>query len=199
MAGLATVKAAHFTHTGDGNRESMRNLWEAADEAHHIAAMLELVLRTVRPAEARMRKRAQGDFGTATELADLLVRDCGLSFRESHHVVGSVVRAALDGGLDASAIDAALIDRAAREQVGRTLGLAEDHVRAALDPAGAVSSRGATGGPAPDTVRARSRELQRQTLAMREANALRRNRHAETRAALKSAIRALAAGARPGV
>lgn len=194
-AALTTVKGVNFTHTGDGNRETMRNLWESAEEALHIAAMLELVLRTARPSEERMRKRAHADFGTATELADLLVRQCGLSFRESHHVVGAVVRAALDDGLDASRISTAMIDQAALDQLGRPLGIGEALVRASLDPATAVRSRAATGGPAPDTVRARSEQLRREAMAVQQANAQRRERHAGTRTALKSATRALATGA----
>jgi len=192
-AALTTVKAVNFTHTGDGNRETLRNLWESAEESQHIAAMLELVLRTVRPLQDTMRKRAQADFGTATELADLLVRDCGLSFRESHHVVGAVVRAALDDGLDASRITPAMIDQAALDQLGRPLDIRDDRLRASLDPATAVRSRAATGGPAPETVRARSAELRREALAVQAANAARRERHAQVRAGLKAATRALAA------
>jgi argininosuccinate lyase len=41
-----------------------------------------------------MLERARNDFCTATDLADALVRERGLSFREAHHVVGAVVRAA---------------------------------------------------------------------------------------------------------
>jgi argininosuccinate lyase len=196
-AALMTVKAAHFTHTGDGNRETMRNLWESAEETHHIAAMLDLVLRTVRPVPERMRKRAQADFGTATELADLLVRECGLSFRESHHIVGAVVRAALDDGLDSTGITAAMIEQAALDQLGRSLGISDASVRTSLDPVVAVRSRGATGGPAPEAVRSRAKVLRGEALAVREANSQRKDRFDSARAALKTAVRALAPMAAP--
>ncbi len=47
--------------------------------------------------------RAAGDgFSTATDLADWLVRDLGLPFRDAHHITGALVKMAEDGGCDLS-------------------------------------------------------------------------------------------------
>ncbi len=42
----------------------------------------------------RLRDAAESGFSTATDLADWLVRAAGVPFREAHHIVGRVVRAA---------------------------------------------------------------------------------------------------------
>ena len=47
----------------------------------------------------RMRGLAEAGFATATDLADWLVRDAGLPFREAHHVTGRVVKTAEERGV----------------------------------------------------------------------------------------------------
>ena len=47
----------------------------------------------------RMRQVAEAGFSTATDLADWLVREAGLPFREAHHVTGRAVAAAEEAGL----------------------------------------------------------------------------------------------------
>src|SRR3546814_18897472 len=42
----------------------------------------------------RMRAAAAGGFSTATDLADWLVREAGVPFREAHHITGRAVQAA---------------------------------------------------------------------------------------------------------
>jgi argininosuccinate lyase len=50
----------------------------------------------------RMREVAAQGFATATDLADWLVREAGVPFREAHHVTGRVVKAAEDAGCNLS-------------------------------------------------------------------------------------------------
>ena len=85
-------------------------------------------------------------------MADALVRESGLSFREAHHVVGAVVRQALDASLPASDITAEMVNAAATEQTGRPICLSDQSVRLCLDPAYSLESRSAKGGPAPSLV-----------------------------------------------
>src|SRR3546814_16354694 len=46
----------------------------------------------------RMRAAAAGGFSTATDLADWLVREAGVPFREAHHITGRAVKPAEDAG-----------------------------------------------------------------------------------------------------
>jgi argininosuccinate lyase len=147
------VKNVHFTNTIDGNREAMHGLWEALEEAQRCAILLNLVLATVTPNTALLLARAQSDFCTATDLADALVRQSGLSFRQAHHVVGGVVREALARGLRADQIRPDLVDEVARSVVNRPANLPEAVVQQALDARQAVQARTTVGGPAPSEVR----------------------------------------------
>lgn len=194
MASTMAIKGTHFTHTGDANREGTNGFWDAAKETIRCLTLLELVLRTARPVSTRTRQLAAEDFSTATALADLMVRDHDLSFRAAHHVVGAVVRDAMDRGVPADQIDAEMVEAAAREQLGAPLGIDAGAVRACLDPASNVAARASTGSPSPDTLRAHVREAKAR---IDDARALVRDWHvrlADAKRELQSAARALAEG-----
>jgi argininosuccinate lyase len=95
---------------------------------------------------ARMRAAAAAGFSTATDLADWLVREADVPFREAHDITGRAVRAAeaagcgLDGLSDAdlSGIDARITPA----------------VRSILSVEASVASRTSLGGTAPANVRA---------------------------------------------
>ena len=94
---------------------------------------------------ARMRAAAEAGYSTATDLADWLVREAGLPFREAHHVVGRVVKLAEERGTGLAELDLAAL----REVDGR-IG------EGALEMLGvdaSVRSRTSHGGTAPVRVR----------------------------------------------
>jgi argininosuccinate lyase len=94
---------------------------------------------------ARMRAAAELGYATATDLADWLVREGGIPFREAHHITGSAVKLAESRGIaldalplaDLQAIDARIDER----------------VYAALSVDASVAARASLGGTAPDQVR----------------------------------------------
>jgi argininosuccinate lyase len=92
----------------------------------------------------RMRDAAEAGFSTATDLADWLVREAGVPFREAHHVAGRAVQAA-------EALGCRLADvpiEALREIDGRI----DERVLARLTVEASVASRTSYGGAAPDRV-----------------------------------------------
>jgi argininosuccinate lyase len=94
----------------------------------------------------RMRALAEAGFATATDLADWLVREAGLPFREAHHVTGRAVKRAeeLGIGLDALSLgDLTAIDARIDARVYDVL---------SVDAS--VASRTSFGGTAPANVRA---------------------------------------------
>jgi argininosuccinate lyase len=94
----------------------------------------------------RMREVAQSGHATATDLADWLVREAGLPFREAHHVTGRAVKLAEERGCglaDLSLPDLQAIDARVRASVYDVL---------SVDAS--VASRTSFGGTAPANVRA---------------------------------------------
>lgn len=148
---LIAVKGTHFTHNGDSSRESMRSFYEATHETRRCLSLFELVINSAEPRAHAMLQHARGDFSAATDLADGLVAEAGLSFRDAHHVVGGLVRLALDAGVGASGLTPAMLDRAAVDVVGRAIEWSEEKLHAYLDPVQNVATR-LRGGPAPEEV-----------------------------------------------
>ncbi|QEL22264.1 argininosuccinate lyase [Bosea sp. F3-2] len=193
VASATAVKGTHFTNTIDGNREAMRGVWEAGEEVLRCLALFDLVIATARPNAPLMKRRVTEDFASATDLADLMVREADLSFREAHHVVGGVVRAAMDTGLAADGITTEMVDAAALEQLGRPLKLSAEAVRRCLNPAVGAAGRNLPGGPAPEAV-ARAVESAQARLETRRATlAAKRGRLQAAREVLKRDMRELAA------
>jgi argininosuccinate lyase len=95
----------------------------------------------------RMRALAQSGFATATDLADWLVREAGLPFREAHHVTGQAVKFAETTGqglADLPIADLQAIDARITADVFDVL---------SIDAS--VASRTSHGGTAPSEVRKR--------------------------------------------
>jgi argininosuccinate lyase len=98
----------------------------------------------------RMRQAAELGYATATDLADWLVREAGLPFREAHHVTGAAVRLAEEKSV---ALDA--LSLAELQAIDRRIG---EGVFAALSVEASVSARASHGGTAPEEVRKRLAE-----------------------------------------
>lgn len=95
----------------------------------------------------RMRALAESGFATATDLADWLVREAGVPFREAHHITGRAVKLAEDGGCGL-----ADLPLAALQQIDPRI---NQGVYAVLSVDASVASRASYGGTAPSGVRAR--------------------------------------------
>ncbi|MGE4431130.1 MAG: argininosuccinate lyase [Sphingobium sp.] len=116
-----------------------------------IAAMTGMV-ETVTFRTDRMRALAESGFATATDLADWLVREGDVPFREAHHITGRAVKLAEDKGVqlaDLAIDDLKAID--ARIHAG---------IYDVLSVDASVASRTSHGGTAPVQVRARIAQAQ---------------------------------------
>ena len=189
---MAAIKGTNFTNVVDGYYEALRWYFDSLDDTISSLAIVNLVLDTAEPNVERMLALVEENYSTVTDLTDNLVRQSDLSFREAHHVVGRVVRVAMDKGLKANEITSAMVEEAAKEMAGRPVTLDADTVRRSLDPAAAVEGRKGIGGPAPVEVRRMIGEARKRLVDDRRRNDERRARVDAARANLKAEIAALA-------
>jgi argininosuccinate lyase len=141
---MVTMKGLPLTYSKD-MQDDKAPLFEAYDLLDLSLAAMTGMVSTVAFDTARMRAVAATGFSTATDLADWLVREHGIAFREAHHITGAAVKLceARGGELEAlSADDLASIDP-------RLAGTALPD----LSVEGSVASRTSTGGTAPVRVR----------------------------------------------
>ena len=86
---LVLLKGLPLTYNKD-LQEDKEALFDTLDTLLDSLQVAEVVVRTLRIDAAAARKALEGDFMTATDLADYLVRK-GMPFREAHGVVGRIV------------------------------------------------------------------------------------------------------------
>ena len=98
----------------------------------------------------RMRAAAELGYATATDLADWLVREAAVPFREAHHITGAAVKLAEGRGV--------ALDRLPLDELRAIDPRIDERVFAALSVEASVASRASYGGTAPEQVRARVAE-----------------------------------------
>ena len=118
-------------------------------EAHGLIA-LSIAAMTGMIADAtfrtdRMRAAAEMGYATATDLADWLVREADVPFREAHHITGAAVRLAESKGL--------ALDALSLEDLQAIDGRIDGRVHRALSVDSSVSARTSYGGTAPVRVK----------------------------------------------
>ncbi len=94
----------------------------------------------------RMRQAAELGYATATDLADWLVREADIPFREAHHITGAAVKLAESKG--------AALDELSLEELQTIDARIDDRVYKALSVEASVAARNSYGGTAPEQVRA---------------------------------------------
>jgi argininosuccinate lyase len=143
---LATVmKGLPLAYSKDMQEDKVP-VFEAFDALDLSLSAMAGMVADLEPDVANMAQAAGRGFSTATDLADWLVRELGLPFREAHHVTGAAVKRAEALGCDLP--DLPLPELQALEP-RITAGVFQ-----VLTPEASVASRTSYGGTAPDQVRA---------------------------------------------
>lgn len=160
---LATSAAAGRTPSGQpDNRLALYGAIPRAilDTREAVELMAEVV-DLLRFDEAQARARLADGATLATDLAEVLVLECGLDFRRAHRLVGAVVRQGLAVGEGLHRLTPEALAATAEAVLGQRLELAAPTLRAALDPQTAIAARAAPGGAAPEAIAAMLDECER--------------------------------------
>jgi argininosuccinate lyase len=145
VALMTVMKGLPLTYSKD-MQEDKEQVFDAADNfALALTAMTGMVAdMTANVAE--LEKAAASGFSTATDLADWLVRELALPFREAHHVTGTLVALAESQGCDLPDLS---LEEMKSVHDGITKGVFD-----VLGVANSVASRTSFGGTSPVNVRA---------------------------------------------
>ncbi len=149
VALLTVMKGLPLTYSKD-MQEDKEAVFDAADslELAILAAMTGMVGDLTVDA-ARMAAAAGSGYSTATDLADWLVREAGLPFREAHHVTGRAVALAETKRLRPRRTDA-------RSNCSRSIRASPQSAFSVLSVQKSVESRTSFGGTAPANVAAQA-------------------------------------------
>jgi argininosuccinate lyase len=141
---MVTMKGLPLAYSKD-MQDDKAPLFEAHDLLELSLAAITGMVANVTFVPERMHGVAATGFSTATDLADWLVRDHGLPFREAHHVTGAAVKLCegKGGGLE-------LLTPADLSGIAPRL---QNVILPDLSVEGSVASRTSAGGTAPIRVR----------------------------------------------
>ena len=142
---LTVMKGLPLTYSKD-MQEDKEVVFDAAETLELALAAMTGMIADMTINEDAMRAAAGSGFSTATDLADWLVREAGLPFRDAHHVTGRAVALAEERGCDLADLELADF-QALNEQI-------TDQVYSVLTVDASVASRTSFGGTAPENVRA---------------------------------------------
>jgi argininosuccinate lyase len=142
--GLAMVmKGLPLAYSKD-MQEDKETTFDALASLRLVMAAMAGMIADLEPVPEAMRAAAGRGYSTATDLADWLVRELKMPFRDAHHVTGSIVKAAETKGVDLDQLPLADM-QAIEPKITKA-------VFSVLSVENSVKSRTSYGGTAPQNV-----------------------------------------------
>jgi argininosuccinate lyase len=125
-------------------QEDKETAFDALASLRLVMAAMAGMIADLEPVPDVMRAAAGRGYSTATDLADWLVRELKMPFRDAHHVTGSIVKAAETKGVDLEQLSLADM-QAIEPKITKA-------VFSVLSVENSVKSRTSYGGTAPQNV-----------------------------------------------
>ena len=182
-----TMHNTPFTDMNDSEGEVQQAGYQAFASGSRMIELLTAFLPACNVNSDRVAQTADAACITITELADTLVRQESLSFRQAHEIAAITAKAViakanpLQEGFDA-------FEAAFASEAGRPTSLSEEDFRRVTSARHFVNMRNQPGGPAPEALSS-ALELYRNELAELKADQrTRRDRHSNAQRALDTAF-----------
>jgi argininosuccinate lyase len=142
---LIVMKGLPLAYSKDMQEDKVQ-LFDALPSLSLSLAVMTGMIGDMKPDVGAMQAAAGAGFSTATDLADWLVREAGLPFRDAHHATGRIVAEAAERGISLEDVPLDVM-----QAVNPAI---TDAVYSVLSVQASVNSRTSFGGTAPDNVRA---------------------------------------------
>ncbi|MBD2650013.1 argininosuccinate lyase [Nostoc foliaceum] len=143
---LTIVKSVTTGYSCD-LQEDKPFLWQAIDDTYSTISIMCQQVQTLKFNTQRSLEMCWANFSTATELANYLVVERNMPFREAHKIVGAIVNQLIKSNKNLNDVDyiAQLLDN-----LGSNIEL--NLLQDLLDPIKAISRQKSQGGTAPESV-----------------------------------------------
>lgn len=142
---LATFRAEG---TGDIVMRELPLLDDAFAATNGSLQLMAAMAESLTVYEKNMARAADAHWSTATNLADVIVKNGSLSFREAHSLVARLVRLCTDQGISVQDVTSELLSNAAELLGIPDPGLSTEAIRSSLDARTFVYTRTSLGGTA---------------------------------------------------
>lgn len=148
---LTVMKGLPLAYSKD-MQEDKEQVFEAVDTLTLSLKIMAALISglTVRP--DKMRKALEDGFPTATDLADWLVKQAGIPFREAHHITGQIVKYAEQHNIGLAEVPL--------DEMQKISPVITEDVYRVLDVFASLNARKSYGGTAPEQLKKRLEEHQ---------------------------------------
>jgi argininosuccinate lyase len=145
---LAIVKALPYSYDLD-LQEVTPHLWNAVSMTTDSFKLIAEMLRKTSFNEEAIEASSENDMSTATSLANYLVSEHALSFREAHAIVGALSRKAASQGKTLEVVATKSLPIISREICGKAVTIEAKTLSLLLDPAASLNAIHSEGGANP--------------------------------------------------
>lgn len=148
---LITMKGLPLAYNKD-MQEDKEPVFDASYNTQMCIQVMTGAIASMTVNKAKMREAATKGYSTATDLADYLVRELGIAFRNAHHITGSIVKLAESSARQLHEVTLAemqIIEPKITEKVFEFISVEKS-----------VNSRNSFGGTAPSQVKAAIKHAQ---------------------------------------
>ena len=126
--------------------------WKCAEESRFSLAALRETLGDLKVDRERMARCANEHWSQASSLIGYLVKEHGMSYRTGHQILALLMQRVADHGIKPADVSVAMIEQAAQDYCGRTLGLTPEVLARVFDAMSCVRERKYRAGAAPERV-----------------------------------------------
>ena len=175
---------AHNVNTGMHDYRRLAPTLALADQADDLYRRYALLLDSLHVDAARALEELRRGYSTMTAVADLLVREADVPFRDAHSYASALVDLCRRTNQPADGVSNKALRRVYEQTLGVPLPVSPQTIRDALQPAAMIAGRRGFGGPQPA-------EMQRALAAHGQALAADESWLADTEARLRQARQTL--------
>jgi len=179
-------------------QETKPPLWASFNAVRGSLRILKGVFKTLKVNRRRMWQRAVEGFAAAPDLAERLTAECGISFRESHRLVGELVKRFAKEARSFRSLTTSDVERASLEVLARRTRVDGELISSALDPDRSLALRRSPGGPSPGEVRRMLRDRMARLNRLKASLSARRMRIEEADQQLMAAVKRQISSGRRG-
>jgi argininosuccinate lyase len=168
--GQAVLLLGHNSSTGmnDHKSDTRRRVLAAAKNAQEMYRGFGVIVGGLVVSPERSLEEVNNDYATMTEVADTLLRHAEIPFRIGHHYASDITTYGKKTGKRPMDLSWEELKEIYRESTGgQELPVAEEQLRASLEPEKMVGNRKGMGGPQADEVERMIGDLKRQLSADR--------------------------------
>ena len=151
MSAISTLKNSPYTNNGD-ELSTPGLYWEGLANTMTALGMLMITIKHSKINKERAYENTATNYCTVTNLADFMVKEYGISFKQAHDIVGNAVGILDEKKLGIRDIDSKMMKQCCKDLLGYELEISDEQIVSVLEPFNNIQGKVTVGGPSVSSV-----------------------------------------------